>query len=363
VSYGGLGFEFSDATPVGRLVGPLDYLNQDSPGFALLQQIASDTVTALLSGKMGGIATVQITANTEPVASYVAASPLVAAIWGGHTESAQLFGSVMVSTLVAAERAKKVGLRQYIYTLAPTLVQKIADGMLAGGDPSSCMIAFETSVASWKTLYPAVPAPGGQWCKRELVFTGTGCEVGAQCAAKVDPRTGAVQVIATSAPPPGALTAPPPPSATAPQRAPTHYEINADIEARMAQVCPPGAPKAGYCGESLSQMETAQEMGELSVYLNALSQARLWLAMALNLPTTASDAAIWGALSSRGIQPAEAIDWFASCDAGLDCFRARMNAALGETDTLLRDNRAKTLIGVSVLAACAVAFVTWRRRR
>jgi hypothetical protein len=335
---GALGAAFWDTQPVPP--SPFDYLYPNGAGFALLQSVAAQTTDLLLSNKGGYVDT---GATKAPL--YIPADPLIAAVWGGHTESAHLFGSTMVSTMVAEERHKTD--RMPLYSFVFMLAKRITDAMRASGDPSSCLIAFETSMGSWKSLYPAVGSTASGWCKRDLVFSGS-CTVLARCAQTMDPATGKPQNIPAPAPNRYQLTVPLPASATGPVAPPTHAQIDAAVRSA-------GVDAAGKADQ------TAQ-LSEFGLYAGALAQARVWLILALGLPTTASDQAIWDALAARGVAPEEALDWFTSCEASADCFRERMNAALGEIETIARDNRAKAFVVVGVVAATAFAFLTWRRR-
>ena len=187
----------------------------------------------------------------------------------------------------------------------------------------------------------------------------TPCQVQAICGQTLDAKGNATNVIVPT-PPRGSLTSPP--TAAPAQPPPTHAQIDAQIDTEMSAACPAGKPPTQYCGESFDQLEKQQEQNELALYLTALLQARTMFAMALGLPTNAPDAVVWGALAARGIQPADAIDWFTGCDSDPNCFRQRMNQALGETDINTRNVRLKMIVGAAVAVAAAAAFFTWRKR-
>jgi len=220
------------------------------------------------------------------------------------------------------------------------------------GDPSSCILTFENSMTAWKSIYAGLPASTSTgWCARLLVFSGKPGEVAATCLKYLDSK-GVVQTLLTSPPPAGALTAPPGDAATgAPVPPPSHAQIDAAIQQKMAA-----------SGETFEQLEKDQEESELATYMSALSESRVWLTYSLGLPTTASDAAIYSALQQRGISKGEALDWFTGCGARLDCFRERMNAALGRTDEEAIENKTKTSILIGAAIVSAAAFVVWRAR-
>lgn len=358
MSFSGLGMDhpasgtwIKDSSPPVP-VAPLDYLT-NGPGLAELQRVGSDTATLLATGKQGAVT------GAGTGSTIVPANPIIAAIWGSDQDTAALFGATVANTMVNEQRQQAPGKRATVSTLSGQLIVRVTNAMLAKGDPSSCQIDFNDSMSAWASLYPALPQ-GSAWCVRNLILGGsTPCQVQAVCGQTLDAKGNAVNV-AVPTPPRGSITSPP--SAKPVQPPPTHAQIDAQIDTQMNAACPANQPPTQYCGESFDQLEKQQEESELAIYLTALLQARTMFTMALGLATNAPDAVVWKALADRGIQPADAIDWFTGCDADLNCFRQRMNQALGETDTNTRNGRSKGLVVAAVAVAAVAAYFTWRKR-
>lgn len=317
---------------------PFDYLSNGS-GMAELQRVAADTVRALFSG--GGNVTLIAASVGATTTFWVSGNETIAAIWSKG--QAAIVASIVSSTIAAEERSKPKASRLPVSSLASRVVQRVTDKLLNNGDPAGCQVAFEASMNAWKSVYPVIAVPAGYtptgWCERELIF-GNGCQLFSVCKWTVD-AAGTLKAVSAPPPPAGQPTAPPAASASSAQPPPTHAELDA----------------------AAKSSDDAKALAEFAAYMGSLTQARLWLTLALGIPATATDATLWAALSARGITPGEALDWFNGCNAELDCFRQRMNLSLGEADERKTDNRAKLAVGALALGAMAFAWWTYKGGR
>jgi hypothetical protein len=326
---------------------PFDYL-QDGPGLQGLQDLASGVVTQLLTGKADYVSTPVLQTNI-----YVPADPLIPTIFNGHETSARWIGGIVVNTLVRAEREKPQGSRKQVVNVAYDVVTQVARALNNGGDPSGCLLSFESSFQAWQALASAVALPNGGWAAKDIIFPTDGQGNVFSCKCLATPKLivgtdGVNRYVTAAAPSPTDVR----PAVTAGQPPPTHAQVDAATAANLAA-----------SGQSFDQMEKAQELTELAGYLDALAHARTTLTLGLGLPSAAPDAKVWAALQARGISPGEAIDWFVGCNANLTCFRENMNAALGESDERAAGARAKALVGFGVLGAAALAFFAYRGTR
>ncbi len=327
-------------------VDQTDYLSW-GPGNAALHNLAFRVTDLLRRGQPGTIAVPELGVSV-PVDVY----PRVAIIYSDRPGTAQYIASVLVDTLVDAERQKPAARRAGVGDLAQRLGPAIAEMLDNAGDPAGCQVAFEDSFQRWSDLASAMQAPTSVsatgWCSKAAAIA-RGCAVSAVCRSTVD-RRGRMQIEEASAPAAGDLR----PAVTTsgpPAPPPTRAQIEAEVRAKMARQ-----------GETLTSLEQAAELKELAAYMSALGTARLWLTMALELPPNASDQVVFDALGRMGITGEEAIDWFVGCNADAECFRIRMNAALGEADQRRRDHRAAALLGACTLGAGLLVYLALRRR-
>jgi hypothetical protein len=321
-----------------------DYMN-NGVGMAELERIGAQTASALIAGG-AYVAMIRTPSGQAAAALWVSPNETIAAVWGGEPVLAAVLASVVVHTIIAEERAKPANTRVTAYYLANSVVQRVTEKLLNGGDPAICQINFRASLDSWKAVYPVIRVPAGYtstgWCERDLVFgpvfgSTEPCQLISICKWLTGP-SGVAKAVAADPPPAGAPLGPSAASSSTAQPPPTHAELDA----------------------AAASDENARELTEFATYMAAMTQGRDWLTLALGIPKTAKDDELWRALGARGIAPGEALDWFNGCNADLDCFRQRMNLALGEADQRAEDRRTKLIVGVAVLGAALFAWRVYR---
>lgn len=340
MTYRSVGGDFMSSFVPSVIPAPFDYL-WGGPGLAELQRVGVETVKALLSAKGDYVHTVRFSSDTPSDAQFVGRNQSIAAIWDLNT--AVNFASFLVTSLVYEQKLLTKG-QVPVTTLGDQVKSQVATRLFNGGDPAGCMQDFQQSFAAWRPLPPITKTPTA-WCKRELLLSKNSCALYAACARNVDPKTRVVSVVYVPAPPAGTVITPG--SGTlvpSSEVAPTH----AEIEARVAV-------------DPTAQIDQ-QALAEFGAYLSALAQARGVLTMGLGLAASATDAEVWSGLSSHGIAPPMAIDWFVGCDADLSCFRQRMNLALGGSEQELADGRVKFWTAALALGAVGYAAYLMRRR-
>jgi hypothetical protein len=327
------------------------YLTEGSAAFQILESVANDTVTTLLSGSPNSI----MVGNTE--VSWVDAHPEISAVFGSHEDTARLIATVVLASMLQRERDKAPGARASGHALAESLPDEITRVLRNGDDPAACESDFNDSFARWGAAVSALSVPKTVsktgYCDKSLSLLWgpdghiLSCQVASICRAGVNPD-GSIHYFESPPPSPSDPRAPAPGS-TSPKPPPTKAQIESSIKAKMKGQ-----------GESLEDVETQEAWTELSAYLSSLTVAKGYLALALGLPAKATDTAVSAALALRGISPSEALDWFYGCDFDTDCFRESMNLALGESDDRKSDRIAKTVVFAGV--AVAVGLYFWKVR-
>lgn len=348
MSYGGFG-----ELPVPQVVPePYDYL-WGGPGLAELHRVAVETAQAMLSGG-GDVHTILAYAGDQGASVVIPADPLVAAVW--PLNYAITAAHIVANTVIAEQRVKPGKDYKQASALAYDLAARVQDKLHNRKDPAPCAQNFQDAFEAWSAVSTTLRAYGTPtgWCERELRFNFGGdsvpCQPIAVCKMTTD-SANKIQFVSAAEPPPGTVLSPPPASAAAPVPPPTHAQIAAAARQQVA------------AGESLDDMERTQELNELAAYIGSMVQERAWLDLALNVPQNAADLTVLAALKSRGVEPVEALDWVIGCNGDPDCFRQRMNLALGEADQRAQDNRAKVLVAVGALAAVALGVYFFRGRR
>jgi len=349
------------------VAGQYDYLS-GGVGLAELQRLATEVVDLLISGKAGAVrglipyGSASAYQWTDANRTYVPANPLIAAIWNGQIASARLLAALVVNTLVREQATKAPKDRKSAQSLAWDVVPRLTSTLLNGGDPAGCLMTLQDGMNAWSGVANVVEVTQtsvqngssrtlSYWCDREFILSSsTPCQPDAICKWKVD-GSGVPRPVVVPKPAADAILAPKTAASNAPQPPPTHAQVDAIVTQKMADE-----------GQSLEHMESVQELQELAIYLGALAQARQWLTLGLHIPAGATDAQVWAALKARDIDPAEALDWFFGCDAGADCFRERMNRALGEAEERARSKRTKLMVGVGAAGAALVAILALRSR-
>lgn len=354
------------------VAGQYDYLS-GGVGLTELHRLATEVVDILISGKAGAVrglipyGSTSAYQWTDANRTYVPANPLIAAIWSGQITSARLLAALVVNTLVREQATKAPKDRKSAQALAWDIVPRLTSTLLNGGDPAGCLMTLQDGMNAWSGVTNVVEVTQtsvqngssrtlSYWCEREFILSSnTPCQPDAICKWKVD-GSGVPRPVVVPKPAADAILAPQAAPLYAPQPPPTHAQVDALIERRLV------AHRAEDPAHALKYMESVQELQELAIYLGALAQARQWLTLALHIPATATDAQVWAALKARDIDPAEALDWFFGCDAGADCFRERMNRALGEAEERARSKRTKLMVGVGAAGAALVAILALRSR-
>jgi hypothetical protein len=341
------------------VAGPWDYLS-GGVGLTELNRVATETADLLISGNPGTVRFL-IPPGYDPRQYvqddahryYVAASPIIAAVWSGQLPYARLLAGLVVNTMVR-EQARYSGdpRQQPVHTLANDVGPRVTSALLNGGDPTGSLMAMQDGMKAWSGVANVLPGKTSTgWCRREFVLSDSlPPQMLAVCSMKLG-ADNVWQIVSAPKPAADAVLAPQTAALYAPQPPPTHAQVDAIVTQKMADE-----------GQSLEHMESVQELQELAIYLGALAQARQWLTLGLHIPAGATDAQVWAALKARDIDPAEALDWFFGCDAGADCFRERMNRALGEAEERALSKRTKLMVGVGAAGAALVAILALRSR-